>query len=218
VNDEIELRRALDALSKALPEGAPIVVVPTNRARDRIEVVPGMVVPFGLVSSSLCSPHFGGAAIHATPDVRIFEGVVGARHAEQVVPLIESAAAEHRALVLVADDFDEAMITVMIMSSQRGMPAYGLVPQPAAGELPLHAFAALTVATLGAANEAGLEVAAAGRPPRLFSTVHETIVTGPLPLLDANARSGVLHVGGEDSAEARGRARIARALLTRALN
>jgi chaperonin GroEL len=218
VNDELELKRALDALAKALPEGAPVVVAPSIRARDRGEVVPGMLVPFGLASSAFCDARYGAVAVLDRPDVRVFSGVLRARHLEALLPVLEAAMRTRRAVVLVAEDVDESVVAMLTMSAKNGGPAAALVPHAGAGAMPMHAFAALTVASLGEARDDGIEIQEGGSPPRLFSTIHETIVTGPLPLLDPAARVGVLHVGGEDLAEARARARLARTLQTRALN
>jgi hypothetical protein len=196
---EIELKRALDALTAALPEGASIIVVPSVRARDRAEVVPGMLVPFGLASSVFTDPRYGASAVLNHADVRVFDGVVRAQHLD-------------------APDVDESVIAMLAMSTKNGSPACALVPHLAAGGNPLAAFAALTIAKIAAVSDDGIELPEGGRPPRMFCTVHETIVSGPLPLLEASARVGILHVGGEDLAESRERARIARRLLTSALN
>ena len=216
---ELELKRALDALAAALPEGASIIVVPSIRARDRAEIVPGMLVPFGLASSVFTDARYGASAVLNHADVRVFDGVVRAQHLETLLPLFQTATQARRPLVLVAEDVDESVIAMLAMSTKNGSPACAIVPHLAAGGSPLGAFAALTVAKIAEVRDDGIDLPEGGRPPRMFCTVHETIVSGPLPLLDASARVGILHVGGEDLAESRReRARIARRLLTSALN
>ena len=218
MNAELELQRALDALAAALPDGAPIVVVPSIRARDRVEVVPGMLVPFGLASSAFVDARYGASAVLNHPIGRVCDGVIRAQHLEALLPIFPPASQAGRPLVLVAEDVDESVIAMLAMSTKNGSPACAIVPHLGAGGNPLAAFAALTIAKIADVRDDGIDLPEGGRPPRLFCTVHETIVSGPLPLLDASARVGILHVGGEDLTESRARARTARGLLTRTLN
>src|SRR5437867_42084 len=147
-----------------------------------------MLVPFGLASPVFCDARYGALAVLDHPEVRVLAGVVRAAHLEALLPALEAAMRARKPAVIVAEDVDESVLAMLAMSTQKGVPACALVPHAAAGNMPLHAFAALTLASLGEARDAALEIGEAGRPPRLLCTVHETIVSGPLPLLDASAQ------------------------------
>jgi hypothetical protein len=181
--------------------------------------MPVMVVPFGLASSAFQDPQWGDYAVLEKPMVYVFEGLLGNDHIKALLPSLEQAVRSRSPVALVAREVDEVILALLVANRIKDtMRGVVLTPDASAGEDPLKPFAALTVSGYGSAGEGELDVQKPGLVPRLLSTLYETIVVGPLPLLSPNAAIGILHLGGEDLAQAKLRARAARELMAAALN
>jgi hypothetical protein len=211
-----ELRSEVASLREKLAPGAPIIPLASVRARDRAEATSGAVLPFGLASSLLFDEQFGEYTAMDKPRLYVFEGTLMSRHIPSLLPLFEEVARERAPIVLAASDVDEDVLAMVALNKRRGsLRGAIIVPAARAHASPLILLERMTGAGMGAATDAELRIGSPAAAPRLLATLHETAVIGARQLPTDLPSLGLLHMGGEDMAEARARARAAREMLAR---
>lgn len=214
-----DLRRTIDELRAALPVDAPIVPLPSIRSRDRGEVLHGMPIPFGLASFSFFDRQYGDYAVLDRAHIYVTAGVLRGPHLQALLPPMERALRAQAPVLLVADEVDESTLALLAVNRQKGtLTAAALLPDRLAGDNALAAFAALTQCGVGQITDEGVTFAEPGTAPRLIASLRETVVVGPVPMMLASARVGLLHVGGEDPQVVRARTQAAQHLLSSAMN
>jgi hypothetical protein len=214
-----ELRSAISWLRNQITPGAPIVPLASVRARDRAEAAHGLVLPLGLASSLFHDEQFGDYTVMDKPHVHIFDGILSSRHIPSLVPMFEQIARDRTPLVLAARDVDEDVLAMVALNKRRGSMRGAILSTASGRGGPLRDLHHAAGGGMGTANDIELRIDPPALPPRLLATLHEVVLITPRPPLSATPTVGVLHVGGEDLAAARARARAAREILgVRSLN
>jgi len=198
--------RHLEALRRELPEGAPILAVPTVRARDRAEVRQGRVFDLGLASPLFAPPTMGFVEL---PRARVFIGR-GMLDPPALIARLRATSAsdeppvhgEDRTLiqiapapVLIADDLDERALSACLTGVE-GLPRVAAV---------------LTPTRTGQGIDALSRALAPNASVALLATPDAVFVSGPS--LSGSGAVGLLFLGGDDPGSARARCAAARAAL-----
>jgi hypothetical protein len=208
--DASDLERTAAELRRSLPPGALVLAVPSVRARDWIEVVRGVLLPLGLASSRFCVDWFGDYVDADRCAVRVLDGALAQPHQHAFLPALEEAARSGVSLVVASSDIDPSMLGMLLVNSVKGtLRSFPLMPHLEAGRSALEALAGVAGAQIGSAGPSGLTLGAPGALLRLIATLDWTVVVSEPPCAQATT-IGLIHVGGEDIAEARARTRSAR--------
>ena len=214
-----ELRSAISWLRNQITPGAPIIPLASVRARDRAEPAHGLVLPLGLASSLFHDEQFGDYTVMDKPHVHLFDGILSRGHIPSLLPLFEQIARDRTPLVLAARDADEDVLAMVALNKRRNSMRGAILSTAAARGGPLRDLQNAAGGGIGTANEMELRLDSPALPQRLLATLHEVVIITPRPTLTATPTLGLLHVGGDDLAAARARARAAREILgVRALN
>ncbi|HLM76735.1 MAG TPA: hypothetical protein VK459_28740, partial [Polyangiaceae bacterium] len=153
------------------------------------------------------------------PHVHLFDGILARGHIPSLVPLFEQIARDRTPLVLAARDADEDVLAMVALNKRRNSMRGAILSTAAARGGPLRDLQNAAGGGIGTANEMELRLDSPALPQRLLATLHEVVIITPRPTLTATPTLGLLHVGGDDLAAARARARAAREILgVRALN
>jgi hypothetical protein len=205
-----DLDRTVAELRRSLPPRAPVLTVPSVRARDWMEVVRGVVLPLGLASSRFHVDWFGDYVESDRVMVRVLEGALAQPHQSALLPALEEAARSGASLAIASTDIDPPMLGMLLINSIKGtLRSFPLTPRPEAGRAALDALAGIAGAQVGTAGPSALSLGTAGTLPRLIATLDWTVVVGDLPSAQTTT-IGLIHVGGEDIQHARARARSSR--------
>jgi chaperonin GroEL len=203
---EQSLEDAIRSLRSELPRDAPVVLLPSLRARDYAEIVHGHVLPLGLASSRLGTDWLGELTCDDEPVISIFRGTLTRAHQPAVITLLDQSAKSGKAAVLVADEFDPQIFSLLMVNHVRG--TVRIVALAGRGAEASHAYdelARLSGATVGSARTA-LVLGTAGTASRLIAGLEHTIIVETEGTLGAKP-VGIVYVGGDDLAHARARAR-----------
>lgn len=229
-----EARREVeDLIHRALSEGrtAPVLLLAGSRYESRLQPEVLAEWPVSLASPLFVTEPALGRMVLESARVLVYDGVPDSVSA--MVPLLESIVAEGRPLAVIADDYSEDVLRVLVVNQQRGTLKGAALKRnagTAAGAAPLREVAqALGGEPITARELERVKAATLPQVPLLCAGEAATLVAGlrsTPPFVfgggaDAAARARIygrsgsrLTVGGGSAAEIDAKVRYAREILT----
>jgi hypothetical protein len=202
------LHAAVTDLRRTLPPGAPVLALPSVRARDYAEVVRGVALPLGLASSLFHAQSHGDFALLRNLWVLVIDGVLRGAHAATMLAHYEAVVRAGASLLIACQDLDPEALALLLVNKEKGtMHSIALSPQPGAGRPALEALASIAGARVGSADATRVDVGTRGAiAGGVLATLDAAVALGEFTS-PASTSVGLVHVGGRDLDEARARAR-----------